>query len=72
MSPQTKTKRLGIRVDDELHQKLERLAKSQRRKVSDLIRIILEDEVERKEHPPEDSQPFQAKKPPGKSQKGAA
>lgn len=76
MSEQAKDRRIGIRVDNEFHEKLEHLARSQRRKLSDVVRIILEDEMTRYESAlHEDQEPFGSRKesaPPKKSKKGVA
>lgn len=76
MSEQAKNRRIGIRVNNEFHEKLEHLARSQRRKLSDVVRIILEDEVTRYESAlHKDPEPFGSSKksaPPKKSKKGVA
>jgi predicted DNA-binding protein len=49
MTDQPKTERIAIRVTPEFYKRLEKYAQVERRKVSDLVRIILEDEVQHHE-----------------------
>lgn len=40
------TKQIGIRLDEETQKKLEQLAMKKRRKLSELVRLIIENYVE--------------------------
>ena len=48
METKSKTFHLGIRINEEMKKKLDKLASKNRRKTSDYCRIVLEDHIKEK------------------------